>query len=70
MQKRGIGYVLCVHPMLPEKHPKHFTYQRLALLDEPAANLLELLPDAFIFLGKARSAGRAIFVHCMKGIRK
>jgi len=70
MQKRGISHVLIVHPALPEKHPKHFKYKRLLLADEPACNLLELLPGALAFLGEARRANRGIFVHCAKGISR
>eukprot|EP00403_Amphidinium_massartii_P011646 CAMPEP_0178412444 /NCGR_PEP_ID=MMETSP0689_2-20121128/22019_1 /TAXON_ID=160604 /ORGANISM="Amphidinium massartii, Strain CS-259" /LENGTH=551 /DNA_ID=CAMNT_0020033693 /DNA_START=53 /DNA_END=1705 /DNA_ORIENTATION=- len=70
MQKRAISHVLIVHPALPEKHPKDFAYLRIGVLDEPGTNLLELLPDALAFMGKAKAGGRGCFVHCAKGISR
>lgn len=70
MQKRRISHVLIVHPKLPEEHSQHFRYGRAPLLDEPTANLLELLPDALAFLGAARQSGGKVFVYCAKGISR
>lgn len=69
MQKRGVTHALICHPALPEHHPQHFRYGRAPLIDEPTANLLELLPDALEFLGAAQRKGR-VFVFCMKGISR
>lgn len=70
MQRRHISHVLIAHPKLPEQHPQHFKYGRAPLLDEPGANLLELLPDALAFLGAARAGGGRVFVYCAKGISR
>jgi len=70
MLKRKISHVLIAHPALPEQYPRQFQYRRIKLIDDPAANLLELLPDALSFLGKARKRGGRVFVYCAKGISR
>lgn len=70
MQKRGVTHALIVHPTLPEPHPQHFKYSRAPLLDDPAANMLEVLPDALAFLGNARKEKKKVYVFCMKGISR
>merc|ERR1711981_1165004 len=69
MKKRGVTHALICHPVIPEPFPKHFKYGRAPLIDEPTANLLELLPDALGFLIEARRKGKA-YVFCMKGISR
>eukprot|EP00439_Symbiodinium_sp_Y106_P086309 s590_g32.t1 len=54
MKKRKISHVLIAHPTMPEKHPQHFKYGRAPLVDLPAFNLLEQIPDAMAFLREAR----------------
>jgi len=70
MQKRKISHILIAHPALPEHYPRQFKYRRIKLIDEPAANLLEVLPDALSFLGGARKRGGRVFVYCAKGISR
>jgi len=70
MQRRKISHVLICHPALPETHPGAFKYGRAPLLDDPEANLLELIPNAMAFLGEARAGGGKVFICCAKGISR
>jgi len=70
MLKKRITHVLICHPTLKEFHPKHFKYGRAPLADTPEQNVLEHLPDALEFMGKAKKSGGRIFVCCMKGISR
>mmetsp|Transcript_378 Transcript_378/g.847 ORF Transcript_378/g.847 Transcript_378/m.847 type:complete len:504 (-) Transcript_378:68-1579(-) len=70
MLRRKISHVLICHPQLPESHPKDFKYGRAPLLDDPEANLLELLPNALSFLSQARKGGGKVFICCAKGISR
>ncbi|CAE7847870.1 true [Symbiodinium sp. KB8] len=70
MKKRKISHVLIAHPTMPEKHPQHFKYGRAPLVDLPAFNLLEQIPDAISFLREARSKGGKVFCYCAKGISR
>eukprot|EP00928_Gymnodinium_smaydae_P043156 TRINITY_DN28975_c0_g2_i1.p1 TRINITY_DN28975_c0_g2~~TRINITY_DN28975_c0_g2_i1.p1 ORF type:complete len:397 (-),score=102.42 TRINITY_DN28975_c0_g2_i1:54-1217(-) len=70
LQKRRITHILVCHPTLPFAHPRHFKYARVPIPDDPAANLLELLPDALEFLCGARRSGGSVLIYCMKGISR
>ncbi|KAH8050264.1 phosphatase [Aureococcus anophagefferens] len=66
-QELGVTHVLNACSQLPNYHPDHFVYHKIAILDAPKAPIVTCAEVAAQFLQRVERVGGRCLVHCIAG---
>ena len=67
LQELGVTHVLNACSQLPNYHPDHFVYHKIAILDAPKAPIVTCAEVAAQFLQRVERVGGRCLVHCIAG---